>query len=126
MVNGNPPEIFKWLSFLSWKLIPARVSLHLRLRNPNYPDFLDKANHEYKHFHNILDHQFKGLKIEGIGSQSKHAEVITKEEEKILWDTKTVILLTLKGLLRAVFFYYNGNFFVCVEELSTEPSNCLS
>ena len=119
--------------YISLKHDPARVNLtlyqllsgllrHFRFQNPTFPNFLDKNNHKFKMFQALLDNLFKGLKKEGIGSESKHAEIISKEEEKILWDTNLLNLTTSKGLLRAV-FYYNGKIFACVVEVNVEILN---
>ena len=125
MENGNEVEICKWLSLYiierrsckgepyppkSLYQLLSGLLRHFRFQNPTFPNFLDKNNHKFKTFHALLDNLFKGLKKEGIGSESKHAEIISKEEEKILWDTNLLNLTTSKGLLRAV-FYYNGKIF---------------
>ena len=54
---------------------------HALTINPHTPNFLDKNNRAFGKLHDIIDNHFKALRKEGIGSDSKHTEVITKEEE---------------------------------------------
>ena len=84
---------------------------HAHTINPHTPNFLDKNNHAFGKLHNVIDNHFKALRKEGVGSDSKHTEVITKEEENKLWKSGILGLATSpKALLRAVFFY-NGKTF---------------
>ena len=54
---------------------------------------------------------FKALRKEGVGSKSKHTEIVTKEEENKLWESGVLGLATTpKALLRAVFYYNGKNF----------------
>ena len=62
--------------------------------NPQTPHFLDKGNSAFLKLHNVIDNHFKALRKEGVGSESKHTEIITKEEENKLW-TGGILGLTL-------------------------------
>ena len=57
-----------------------------------------------------MDSVFRSLQVEGVGVQVKHASIITKEEENLLWEKGVLSLSTPLGLLRAV-FYSNGKGF---------------
>ena len=59
----------------------------------------------------MIDNHFKSLRKECVGSDSKHTEIITKDEENKLWVSGVLGLATTsKALLRAVFFYNGTNF----------------
>ena len=79
--------------------------------NPQTPHFLNKGNSAFLKLHNVIDNHFKALRKEGVGSEAKHTEIITKEEENKLW-TGGILGLTLspKALLRTIFFYNGKNF----------------
>ena len=73
--------------------------------NPHTPNFLDKSNQAFRKLHNVIDIHFKALRKEGVGSDSKHTEIKTYEEEIKLWESGILSLATTpKALLRAVFF----------------------
>ena len=91
----------------------------MRGTNPNAPNFLDKTNPSYKKLHNVIDNRFKELTKEGVGSESKHTEIITKDEENLLWASGVLGLDTPKSLLNTV-FYYNGKNFCLREAKSIE------
>ena len=52
--------------------------------NPHTPNFLDKISPAFRKLHNVIGNHFKALRKDGIGSESKHTEIITKEEENRL------------------------------------------
>ena len=123
--EGNLSEIDKWLSFYitetrnckgeayppkSLYQLLTGLLRHSRSVNENAPNFLDKSNVSFRAFHAVLDNIFKKLRQEGIGSESKHAEIITKDEECKLWDEHVLNLCTPKGLLRSVFYCNGKNF----------------
>ncbi len=55
----------------------------------------------------MLDNLFKELQKDGVAKATKHAEIISKEDEIELWETKVIGTENPKALLRAV-FYLNG------------------
>ena len=67
------------------------------------PNFLDVADLRFQLFHAALDNIFCELRSDGVGSQSKEAEIFTKAEEAHLWETGVLSTSNPKGLLRAVF-----------------------
>ena len=82
----------------------------MRAENPEYPNVIDKTDPAFTSFCTTLDNLYKCLRGSGVGTNSKHAEEISNDEEKLLWDTGVLNSDTPKGLLRAVFFY-NGKCF---------------
>ena len=51
---------------------------------------MDKKAHRFATFHNTLDHQYHMLHTKKIGTQAKHAENFTKEEEALLRESGTL------------------------------------
>ena len=60
---------------------------------------MDKKDPRFKHLQNTLDALFHNLHSEGIGRQTKQAEVITSEEEEKLWQSRVMSIGCPKGLL---------------------------
>ena len=60
--------------------------------------------------HNAIDNVFKQLRKDGIGSGSKHAEIVTKVEENQLWEAGVLGTSDPKTLLRTVFYLNGKNF----------------
>ena len=83
---------------------------HMRTKNPDYPNFLDKDDSAFVSFRTTLDNLFKSLREKGIGATAYHTEGICKEEEEMLRKSSVLNIDTLKGLLRSV-FYYNDKCF---------------
>ena len=79
--NGKPypPSILYQLLF--------GLLRHMRDNNPLCPNFLKKKDPRFKLLHNTLDAYFNKLHSDGIGRKTKHAEVISVEEETQLWDS---------------------------------------
>ena len=50
------------------------------------PNLVDTENVDFKELHCVLDSHFRSLRSEGVGAEVKHASLITKEEESVLWD----------------------------------------
>ena len=57
---------------------------YARNKNPLFPNFLDLKNPSFNLLHNAMDNQFKKLRKDGVGSQKKSAEILTKQEEDLL------------------------------------------
>ena len=76
----------------------------MRTLNPSAPNVLDKSNHAFKKLHNVIDNLFKEL------SKAKHTEIVTKEEENLLWSSGVLGTHTPKALLNAVFYSNGKNF----------------
>ena len=75
----------------------------------------DTSNGAFRELQHVqlLEHRFRELYTEGVGTKRKQAEVISRScsEEEILWGKGVLTRKTLLGLLNAV-FYYNGINFV--------------
>ena len=71
------------------------------------PNFLDTSDVRFREMHSIIDTYFRQLRSDGVGAIVKHATLINKEEENLLWEHGVVGDDTPERLLHAV-FYYNG------------------
>ncbi len=78
--------------------------------NPHAPVFLNKGDTRFRTLQNVIDNTFKKLRSEGVGCSAKHTEILTKEEERQLWESGTIGTSTPSALLRAVFFLNGKNF----------------
>ena len=76
---------------------------HARSSNDQAPNFLDKTNPTFKPFHAVLHNLFKMLRQDDVGNDSKHAELVSKDEERQLWDAGVMGTSDPESLLRAVF-----------------------
>ena len=76
----------------------------MRSNNPGCPNFLDKKDYNFTQLHNTLDSLFSKLHSEGIGRQTKKAEVLSLDEENKLWESGTLNTTTPRGLLNAAFY----------------------
>ena len=107
--------------------ILAALLRYMREINPFVPNFLDQKCVQFSRLHRTMDSMFHRLHSKGIGVAVKHASVISKEEEAMLWHSGILSLDNPEGLLNAV-FYYNGIHFVlrggeehrnlCISQLS--------
>ena len=82
----------------------------MRSGNPSAPNFLDKTSPTFFQLHTVIDNQFKELRQQGVGSESKHAEIISKEEEDMLWKSGVMGTHSPQALFNAVFFFNGKNF----------------
>ena len=93
--------------------LPAVTGIlrHLRLTQPhNCPNFLDRSDLRFIKLHNAIDNVFKQLHKDGVGSRSKHAEIVTKVEENQLWEAGVLGTSDPKTLLHIVFYLNGKNF----------------
>ena len=67
-------------------------------------------NEAFSSFRKTLDAEMKWLQSQGIVSVEKHAEIITPEEEDLLWKKNLLGDHSPKSLLDTMIFY-NGLFF---------------
>ena len=86
--------------FINSRKEPSEALVKLTADNPNY-----------RELHNVLDNLYRELHFSGIGAQRKQAEVISRDEESILWEKGALSVDTPNSLLNTV-FYYNGLNFV--------------
>ena len=81
---------------------------HLRWNgNPNLDILKDP---EFADFRASLDAEMKRLQSQGIGSKKRQAEVLTVEEEEVLWEKGLLGDATPQSLLDTIVFY-NGLYF---------------
>ena len=59
-------------------------------------------------FH-TCDNYFRELHSEGVGVETRAAEILTPEEESKSWETGVLSVDTPKGLFNAVFFHNRKN-----------------
>ena len=71
---------------------------------PNAFDIFDCDNQKFKVLLNMCENYFRRLHSEGLGSQLKPTETLSKEDEQKLWTTGVLSTETPKGLLKAVSF----------------------
>ena len=80
---------------------------------------------KFREFRSAIDCVFRRLRSEGIGTEVRHAPLVTADEEEKLWESSVLNITTPKGLQRAV-FYYVGKCF-CIrggqEQRNLGPSN---
>ncbi len=77
---------------------------HMRSINPGCPNFLDKKDHRFTALHKTLDSLFNKLHADGIGRNLKKNEILTVEDEKLLWESGVLNTSTPRGLLNAAHF----------------------
>ena len=80
------------------------VLRHMCNKNPACPNFMDKKDARFSQLHKTLDSYFHKLHSEGVGRQTKHAEVVTSDEEDQLWKEGVMNTTTPMGLQNAAFF----------------------
>ena len=80
------------------------LSRHAKVINPECPNFMDRNNPAFRRLWTSVDNVCRSLRANGIGAESKHTALITKEEENKLWEANALSLQSPKALLRTVFF----------------------
>ena len=81
---------------------------HLRWNGKPEIDFF--KDEKFANFKSTLDAEMKRLQAQGVGSKRRQAEIITPEEEDLLWEKKLLGDHSPKALLDTVIFY-NGLYF---------------
>ena len=66
---------------------------------------LDTSVIRFKDFHNALEARCNELLNQGIGVTKKQAQIITEQQEEVLWDKNVFSLDTPWGLLYSVYYY---------------------
>ena len=123
--RADATELVKWLSLFAAEArngkgnhyTPATISQlmagilrFMRSVNPSAPNILDKKDSRFKALHNTLDNLYHKLRTMNVGAEIKHAEVFTKEDESLLWESGTLGLNSPQALLHAVFYLNGKNF----------------
>ena len=81
----------------------------MRCENTEPFDIFDKKDVRFRKFHGTMESVFQALHSEGVGAVVKHAPLITKEEESLLWKRGILGDHTPLALVRTVFFMNGKN-----------------
>ena len=82
---------------------------HLRENKNDAVNFLDQSISKFIPLHNVMDSYFRQLHSKGIGTNPHQSEIITMDEEKIMWTKGVLGIESPKQLLYAVFYYCGLN-----------------
>ena len=66
----------------------------MREQIPDCPNFFNKQDTRFRELQSTLDSVFHKLHSDGIGVQTKHTEILTKEDEEKLWKSGVMSLTT--------------------------------
>ena len=75
-------------------------------------NIFDRDDPDFKCLYYTCENNFRELHADGVDSQSRPTEVLTPSGKEKLWETGIFSVETPKGLLNAVFFFYNGKNFM--------------
>ena len=100
------------------------VLRHVCSKNPACPNFMDKKDARFSQLHKTLDSYFHKLHSEGVGRQTKHAEVVTSDEDQ-LWKEGIMNTTTPMGLQNAAFLLL-ARCFAFGEVRNTKDYSCHS
>ena len=64
----------------------AGLLRHMRRIDAECPNLLDVEDPRFKEMHAVIDAYFRQLRECGIGAETKHTPLVSKEEENALWD----------------------------------------
>ena len=92
----TPRTIAQFIAGLQ-RYISANKDRQVRLCDPNNAAFVP--------LHRTLENRYKQLHSEGVGTSRKQAEVVSYDEEEMLWTKGVFSSCSPIGLLRAIFFY---------------------
>ena len=125
LLESNDPTLLnKWLSLyvletrrMDGKRFPstsldcllAGLLRHMREKNPLASNFLDDNDPHYAGLRGTRDTVARQLRTDGVGACVKHAEVLSKEEEQLLWDSGVMGVDNPRALANAVFFANGKN-----------------
>ena len=105
-------------------LLLAGLLRYARSKTRDCPNFMDKKDGRFYELSGTCESVARKLRVQGVGANVKHAQVVTPEEEDQLWNSGTIGIFNPKVLLRAVFFYVGKAF--CLrggaEQRSLKPS----
>ena len=60
------------------------------LQNPDAPKIIDRKDPRFIDVHRACDNVYRSLRQKGIGTDVKHASIITNEEEEKLWNAEVM------------------------------------
>ena len=73
-------------------LLLAGLQRQIRLNKGRASSINIFSDPRLEKFHNVCDHEFRRLHQSGIGTETKHTEPLTKDDEQALWDKKVLDL----------------------------------
>ena len=85
-------------------LLLCGIHRYMKEKKLNAFNIFDRENPEFKLLFNTCDSYFRELREDGIGSDSKGTEPVTRDDGERLWSTGVLSVSTPKGLLYTVFF----------------------
>lgn len=88
-------------------LILCGLQRYMQHKNNTLTSFLDKGDVRFRGLRGVMESVFQSLHREGLGTEVKHAPVISVEEEEKLWESKMLGDDSPEVLLCTV-FYLNG------------------
>ena len=91
-------------------LLLAGMQRYMLDKNPGSPSFSTEVNLHFVIFMGLVTQFYRDLHSKGIGTEVKHASLITPEEEEKQWTTEILSVKTPKALQRAVFYYIGKRF----------------
>ena len=62
------------------------INRYIRSIDARAPNLIDNKEPEFKELLHTTDSYFRTLKIDGVGAAVKHAAIISKDEENLLWE----------------------------------------
>lgn len=100
---------------------------HMRQRNPQAPNFMDKKDQRFRDLHSVIDDTFAHLEEQGVGTQKKYVPLvadITPAQENHLWELGVLGTNSPLKLLRAVYFKVGSVFRIngALKHRSLKPS----
>ena len=102
--DGNPYPASTIVNLLSG------LYRYSRQCDPNCPNFMNRKDPNFQELNNTLQVRFRELQQSGVGTVTKHAPVVTVDEEDLLWESKKIRDDSPKALQRAVFYYVGKTF----------------
>ena len=126
VLNTDDAEVLaKWLSLFVMEVRkkdgteypPATIHLLLcglqrimRRQNSHPFDIFAKKDVRFRAFRGTMESVFHNLHCKGVGANSKHVQVISEEEEELLWENRIMGCHSPRALVRAVFYLNGKNF----------------
>ena len=119
LTSGDAVALNKWLSLFviqvrkqdgnkypskTINLLLAGLKCHMKEINPSTPNFLNEEDDHFKGLRGTRDTVARQLREQGIRASVKHAEVITHEEEALLWDQGIFGVSTPRSLFCRVLY----------------------
>ena len=116
---GDAATLNRWLSlfviearkkdgsrypFKTIDLLLAGLRRHMNETDPSLPNFFDEKDPNFSGLRGARDTVSRQLRQDGIGTAVKHADVLSYEEEALLWNKGLLGTDSPRALFNAVFF----------------------